>query len=234
MKTLGLIGGTSWVSTVDYYKYINRGINERLGGLNFAKCIIYSFNFGELAALTDAGETAKVSELLCSAAMHLKNSGAEGIVLCANTMHMYAKEVGESIQLPIIHIATATADAISKQGLHTIGLLGTKFTMEKDFFKNKLSDKDIHTIIPNDEDREFIHKTIFEELGRDILLPVTKARYIAIINDLAARGAQGVILGCTEIPLLISQQDISIPAFDTVKIHAGVAVEFALATSINY
>src|SRR5579872_3247948 len=141
MKTLGLIGGTSWVSTVDYYRYINQGINKQLGGLNFAKCIIYSFNFGELAALTNAGETAKVSELLCRAAVHLKNSGAECIVLCANTMHMYADVVHQSAQLPVIHIAAATATAINGQGLHTVGLLGTKFTMEKDFFKNKLSEK---------------------------------------------------------------------------------------------
>ena len=229
MKTLGLIGGISWVSTVDYYRYINAGINDRLGGLNFANCIIHSFNYADIIATNNSGDLEGTYTLLHQAAIGLKNAGAEGIILCANTMHMFADRLQHELQLPLIHIADATATAIAKQSLKTVALLGTKFTMEKDFFKDKLKAKGIEVIIPEEEDRQFIHFTIFEELGRGLSLPASKEKYLSIIEDLVGRGAEGVIFGCTEIPLLISQSDVSVPAFDTTRIHADASVEFMLS-----
>ena len=229
MKKLGLIGGISWVSTIDYYKLINQGINEKLGGLHFAECIIYSFNYADIKLNNDNNDWDKTLAMLSKAAEHLKNAGAEAIVLCANTMHMIADQVQESVKLPLIHIAAETAKAIQKQALKKVGLLGTRFTMEQDFFKSKLMEQGISTIIPGSEDRNFIHETIFEELGRGILKEDTKQRYISITNSLLKEGAEGIILGCTEIPLLISQRDVHIQLFDTTRIHAAAAVKFALS-----
>jgi len=228
MKILGLLGGTSWVSTIDYYRYINEGINARLGDLNFAECIIHSFNYADIKRNNDANDWAKTGDMMIAAGQHLKDSGAKALVLCANTMHIVADRVEQTLQIPVIHIATATADAIIAKGLNKVALLGTRFTMERDFFRDKLTAKGIEILIPDDDDRGFIHYTIFEELGRGILNPESKSRYIGIMNKLAAQGAQGVILGCTEIPLLISNDDVSIPLFDTTIIHANAAVEFAL------
>lgn len=228
MKKIGLIGGISWVSTADYYSFINKGINEKLGGLNFAECIIYSFNYADIKKNNDAGDWDKTLEMLTNAALGLKSCGAEAILLCANTMHLIADKIQERVQLPVINIASVTADVISKDKIGTVGLLGTKFTMEMDFFKSKLSEQNITTIIPEEEDRAFIHHTIFEELGRGLVLEETKQRYISIINKLMAKGAQGIILGCTEIPLLIKQEDINVPAYDTTLIHSNAAVEFML------
>lgn len=229
MKKLGLIGGISWVSTIDYYRLINKGINEKLGDLNFAECIIYSFNYQDIKNNNDNGAWDKTLQMLSDAAMGMKGAGAEAIVLCANTMHKVADELEQKVQLPVIHIATVTADTIVTQGLTKVGLLGTKFTMEQPFFRDKLTDRGIDIVIPEDKDRDFIHYTIFEELGRNILKPETKDFYIDVINKLVARGAQGIILGCTEIPLLISSADIDIPLFDTTVIHSKAAVEFALS-----
>jgi aspartate racemase len=228
MKTLGLIGGISWISTAEYYKLINEGINAQLGGLNFAQCIIYSFNYADIKKNNDTNNWASTSKMLTEACLNLKQSGAEAIVLCANTMHLVADEVQQIVQLPLIHIATVTAADIKKQGLKKVGLLGTKFTMELDFFTDKLKDQYIEAIIPDADDREFIHQTIGDELGKGIFKPETKARYLNIINQLAARGAEGVILGCTEIPLLIKSTDTDIPLFDTILIHVNAAIEFAL------
>jgi len=229
MKILGLIGGISWVSTVDYYKFINQGVNEKLGGLNFAECLIHSFNYADIKRNNDANDWDKTLEMITKASLNLKYGGAEAIVLCANTMHLIADRLAQNIQLPVIHIASATADAITKAGIKNVGLLGTKFTMERDFFTNKLNEKGIEAIIPDDDERDFLHYTIFEELGRGIINPETKAYYINVINKLIARGAQGIILGCTEIPLLINNNDVDIPLFDTTSIHAKAAVEFALS-----
>ncbi len=231
MKRIGLIGGISWVSTVDYYRYINLGINARLGANNFAECIIYSFNYQELIAKNNAGDTEGTYQLLLAAAMHLKNGKATALVLCANTMHMYAERLEQEVNLPVIHIATATAITIKHAGLKKVGLLGTKFTMERDFFKDKLTARGIQTIIPEEADRDFVHKTIFEELGKGIVVEATKQRYVAIIEELKSRGAEGVILGCTEIPLLIKQSDVTIPVFDTTLIHSDTAVSFMLGES---
>jgi len=229
MKTLGLIGGMSWVSTIDYYRLINEGINQRLGGLNFSQCIIYSFNYADIKRNNDANDWDSNFKMASEAAHHLKNSGATGIVLCANTMHLIADKVASDTGLPVIHIATATAGAIEAKRLKKVGLLGTRLTMELDFFKSKLADKGIETVIPPDNDRGFVHYTIFEELGRSLLKESSKQRYLAIISQLIDRGAEGIILGCTEIPLLIQQPDVPVPVFDTTRIHAAAAVDFALS-----
>ena len=228
MRKIGLIGGISWVSTIDYYKYINMGVNEKLGGLNFAECMIYSFNYADIKKNNDAGDWPKTEAMLTEAAFHLKRSGAQAIVLCANTMHFIADNIQKSTGLPVIHIATATAREIAKKNIRKVGLLGTKFTMEQDFFKLKLQEEHIETIIPNEEDRAFIHYTIFEELGRGLITAESKARYISIINKLVEQGAEGIILGCTEIPLLIKQEDVEVPVFDTTLIHSKAVVEFML------
>lgn len=226
MKILGLIGGISWVSTQDYYRYINEGVNKKLGDMNFARLIMHSMNYGEIRKNNDADDWDATFKLLADACENMKAGGAKGIVLCANTMHLLADRLEEKIQLPVIHIATATAEAIAAKGLNKVALLGTKFTMERTFFTEKLKAKNIEAIIPGDADRDFIHWTIFEELGRDIISPETKARYISIIEKLVEQGAQGAILGCTEIPLLIKEGDVSVPTFDTTKIHADAAVKF--------
>lgn len=217
------------MSTVDYYRLINEGINEKLGGLEFAECMIYSMNYGEIKRNNDADDWDANLALISFAAINLERSGAKAIVLCANTMHLIADRLQAIIGIPIIHIATATAEAIAKQGLKKVALLGTRFTMERDFFRDKLDARGIKTIIPGDEDRGFIHYTIFEELGRGLFKPETKQRYIDIINKLAEQGAEGIILGCTEIPMLLNSNDVEIPMFDTTAIHSKAAVEFALS-----
>jgi len=228
MKILGLIGGISWVSTVDYYRLINQGINEKRGNLEFAELLIHSFNYGDIKRNNDADDWDKTLSMITAASLNLKNSGAKAIVLCANTMHLIADRLQENVQIPVIHIATATADAIVAKGIKKVGLLGTKFTMERDFFRDKLTEKGIEILIPDDEERDFIHYTIFEELGRNIIKPETRDYYVNVINKLVAAGAEGIILGCTEIPLLISSADVAIPLFDTAEIHSKAAVEFAL------
>ena len=228
MKIIGLIGGTSWVSTQDYYKLINEGVNEKLGELNFAECMIYSFNYQDIKRNNDANAWDKNLEMISTAGLKLQNSGAKGIVLCANTMHLIADQLQEQIDIPVIHIATATADDIKAKGLKKVGMLGTRFTMERDFFRSKLEEKGIEMIIPEDDDRGFIHYTIFEELGRGIFTAETKQRYLATMDKLIAAGAEGIIAGCTEIPLLIKQDEVNFPLFDTLALHAKAAVEFAL------
>jgi aspartate racemase len=228
MKILGLIGGTSWVSTIDYYRLINQGINARLGDLNFAECIIYSFNYQDIKRNNDANDWDRTLAMMIAAGLNLKNSGANAIVLCANTMHKIADQLEQRIQLPVIHIATATAEVIQSKGLKKIGLLGTRFTMEQDFFRDKLTEKGIEVVIPNEKDRDFIHYTIFEELGRNVFKPETKKFYLDVMHKLGGQGAEGVIMGCTEIPLLISSGDIDMPLFDTAEIHSAAAVAFAL------
>ena len=228
MKILGLIGGISWVSTLDYYKNINLGINEQLGDLNFAECMIYSFNYLDIKKNNDSGNWDKTLQMLSAAAQTMKSGGAGAIVLCANTMHKIADQLEINVGLPVIHIATATAEAIKQTGLKRVGLLGTRFTMEEAFFRDKLTAEGIDILIPDERDRAHMHWTIFEELGRNILNPLTKQFYIDVINKLVAQGAEGIIMGCTEIPLLINQSDVDIPLFDTTVIHSKAAVKFAL------
>ena len=230
MKILGLVGGISWVSTIDYYRFINEGVNEKLGGLNFAQCLIYSVNFDDFQRNNTANDWAATFKLIYEACENLKRGGAEAIVLCANTAHAVADEVQEIIQLPLIHIAAATAREINKQGLKKVGLLGTKFTMEMDFYKKKLNEYNIESIVPASQKvRDYLQQTIKEELGRGIIKQETRHAYVAIIDQLIKDGAEGIILGCTEIPLLIKGPDVSVPIFNTTKIHSQAAVEFALS-----
>jgi aspartate racemase len=229
MKTLGLVGGISWVSTAEYYKLINEGVNEKLGGIHYAKCIIHSFNYADIVRNNNNNDWESTFIMLSEACENLQQSGAEAIVLCANTMHLLAERIAEKMTVPVIHIATETAKEIKKSNLSKVGLLGTKFTMELDFFTSKLNNQNIETSIPESEDRDFIQDTIYNELGKGIVNADTKQRYISIINKLIENGAEGIILGCTEIPLLIQQDDISVPIFDTAIIHSTAAVAFALS-----
>lgn len=228
MKTIGLIGGTSWVSTVDYYRYINKLANERRGGLNYAQILLYSISFNDVKSLADASDWETLGKLLSGIARNLENAGAEAIVLCANTIHIVAERVEENISIPLIHITDATAREIQRQNLKKVALLGTKFTMDNDFYRERLARFGIETVIPNDAERDFIHASIFDELGKDIFTAETKRKYLEIIENLAARGAEGVIYGCTEIPMLLAPEDSPVPSFDTTFLHARAAVDFAL------
>jgi aspartate racemase len=228
MKTLGLIGGTSWVSTADYYKLINQQINERLGGLNAARLILYSMNYEEFKPPADPKDWGPLSENLINIAKNLQHCGAQCLLLCANTPHMAADAIDENLDIPLIHIAEETAKEIKKHNLKKVGLLGTRLTMEQAFFRKRLLKYGIEPIIPEEEDRNYIHATIFNELGRGFFTPELKTKYLRIINDLEKKGVEGIILGCTEIPLLIQQDDCKIPLFDTMLIHATAAVNFAL------
>ena len=230
MKKLGLVGGISWVSTIDYYRYINEGINEQLGGLNFAECILYSLNFDDFQRSNTNNNWEGTFHLLHQACESLEKAGAEAIVLCANTAHAVADRLQQNIRLPIVHITTATANEIQRQGLQTVGLIGTKFTMEMDFYKDKLRENGITALVPERQEvRDFIQLTIREELGRGIVSAETKRAYLSIIDELIAQGAEGIILGCTEIPLLIKQEDVAVPVLDTTQLHAQAAVAFAVA-----
>lgn len=226
MKKTGLVGGISWVSTMDYYKFINEGINDKLGGLNFAECLIYSLNFGDIQEKT----WENAYELLYGACDSLKKSGVTAIALCANTAHLFADKLQTEIELPFIHIGTETAKVVRQKGIKKIGLLGTKFTMEMDFYRNKLEENGLTVLVPESKaTRDYVQHTVKEELGRGIINDKTKRNYIEIANELINRGAEGIILGCTEIPMLISQADFSFPIFDTTKIHSEAIIDFMLS-----
>jgi len=228
MRTLGLIGGTTWHSTVEYYRAINEGVHARLGGLSSARLILYSVNFEELKPATDAAGWARIAAELTGIARRLESAGAECIVICANTPHRVADDVGRGIRIPILHIADPMAGAIQAANISTVGLLGTAPTMEQGFIKDRLAARGITALVPDEASRAFMHASILEELGQGIFTSRAKARYLAIIDDLARRGARGMILGCTEIPLLIKPTDYPIPMFDTAALHSAAAVEFAL------
>lgn len=228
MKTIGLIGGISWYSSVDYYRYINQLVNERLGGDQAAQLILNSVNYGEIKRLTQAGDWQGITAIMINAARQTVAAGAECILLGANTMHHIAGEVAAAIEIPLIHIADATAAAIKEKGISTVALLGTKYTMQFDFYRNKLAGHGITAIIPADEGIQFVNHTIYEELGKGIFKEETRKQYLAIIRELMQQGAEGVILGCTEIPLLIKQEDSPVPVFDTTWLHAKAAVDFSL------
>ncbi|CAN5416528.1 aspartate/glutamate racemase family protein [soil metagenome] len=228
MKTIGFIGGLTWLSSMDYYRLLNQLTNEKLGGVSSCKLLMYSVNFEEIKTLTVAGDWDGIAATMSAIAQRLEIAGADCILLGANTMHHIADKVQAAINVPLIHIAAVTATAITNMEINKVALLGTKYTMLFDFYKDKLAEKNIETIIPNAADIEYINTTIYEEMGKGIFLPERKKRFIEIIHDLAQQGAQAVVLGCTEIPILIKQEDISIPVFDTTLIHASAAVAFAL------
>jgi len=229
MKTIGLIGGTSWISTVEYYRLINQGINNKLGGLNSAQCFIYSFNYAEIDKLNKLDDHAGIYQLVLDAAEKLKGASADFLVLCANTLHQYVDELEKVIDLPIVHIADATAKVIKQKGLTKVGLLGTRFTMEMDFYTKRLKETGIETLTPEKPQRDFIHDAIMNELLKENFKKETKEKFLSIIDDLEAKGAEGVVLGCTEIPLLIKQEDVKLPLFNTLEIHAAAIVDCALS-----
>lgn len=227
MKTIGLIGGTSWLSTLEYYRIINETVNEKLGDAHSARCILYSVDFEEDIVKNEYNWD-KIIENYIDIAIRLERFGADFLIICANTVHKIVEGVQKSIKIPILHIADATGIKIVENGFKKVGLLGTRITMEENFYKNRLKEKfGIETIIPKENEREIIHKIIHEELTYNIIRDSSKQRYIKIIRNLVDDGAQGIILGCTEIPLLIKQNDVEIPVFDTTNIHAKAAVDYA-------
>lgn len=228
MKTIGLVGGTGWVSTIDYYRYFNELVYERTGGEATAEVMINSVNYPAIAKLTAAGKWEEISAIICNAAVALERAGASCILLGANTMHNVAPDVHKAVSIPLIHIAEATGNTIREKGIKKVALLGTKYTMQLPFYKEKLAAQGIETIIPGEEDIEIINAGIYNELALGIVTAATKEAYLQIMQKLKQAGAEGVILGCTEIPLLIKQPDFDLPLFDTTFIHAAAAVDFSL------
>ncbi len=229
MKTIGLIGGLSWESSIEYYRIINQETQKRLGGVHSARCLLYSFDFGEIEALQAAGDWDGASERMVDAARRLQSAGADCIVICSNTMHLMADAVEAAAALPLIHIADATAAPIMAKGLQRVGLLGTSFTMERDFYRGRMSERfGLDVQIPNAAGRAIVHDIIYEELVRGIIRDESRRRYQALIEGLADAGAEAVILGCTEIGLLIKPEHSALPTFDTTVLHALAAVDWAL------
>lgn len=229
MKTIGLIGGLTWYSTVEYYKLLNELMNKRLGGVHAAKIILHSVDFAEIKVLTEQQDWDGIAAIICKAAKGVESAGAHCLMIGANTMHNIADKVQAAINIPVIHIADAAGDAIKAKGLKKVALLGTKYTMQMDFYKNKLAGRGIETIIPGEASIEYVNNSIYNEFSKGVFLPETKKQYMQIIKELIHRGAEGVIFGCTEIPILIKQEDCAIPVFDTGIIHSMAAIDFALS-----
>lgn len=230
MKTIGLIGGMSWESSIEYYRIINETTRDRLGGLHSAKSVMVSVDFEEIEALQNQAKWAEATQIMIETAQQVEQGGADFILICTNTMHKMADAVENAIDIPLLHIADATADRIKQQSLTTIGLLGTRFTMEEEFYRGRLEKAHgLHVLVPDQAERDIIHRVIYDELVIGVINPESRIRYEEIIAHLVARGAQGIILGCTEIGLLVKDEDCTAPLFDTTHIHATAAVEFALA-----
>lgn len=227
MKVIGLLGGMSWESSVEYYRIINEEVKRRLGGLHSAKCILYSVDFAEIERCQSEGDWRKAGEILAEGAVSLEKAGADFIVICTNTMHKVIDAIQENIAIPILHIADATAAEIKETGIDTVGLLGTQYTMEQDFYKSRLEANGIKVIVPNAVEREMVNRVIFDELCLGKVLESSRTEYKKVINNLIKNGAEGIILGCTEIGLLIKQGDAVVPLFDTTSIHAIAAVNKA-------
>ena len=229
MKTIGLIGGMSWESTTEYYRIINEAIKEKLGGLHSAKIVLYSADMEEIALLQHEEKWDKLTDLMIDAAKRVERSGSDLLLICTNTMHKMAEQVARSIAIPLLHIADATAERIISLNLKRVALLGTRFTMEQDFYKGRLRDRyNLKVIIPNEADRQEIHSIIYQELCAGEIKSSSEEQLKVIIERLVSNGAQGIILGCTELPLLIKQDDSPVPVLDTTRIHAEAAVEYAL------
>ena len=229
MKTIGLIGGMSWESTVGYYQIINRTVQQKLGGFHSAQCLLYSVDFHEIEKCQEEGDWKKSAEILSLVAQSLERAGADFIVICTNTMHKVAGEIQRTISIPILHIAEVTAEELLKNRIGKVALLGTKYTMEQDFYKDKLAEKNLEVLVPDEEDREFINHTIFHELCHGVVSEESKAGFLKIIDKMVALGAQGIILSCTEIGMLIQQKDTAVPLFDTTEILAKSAALYALS-----
>jgi len=229
MKTIGLIGGMSWESSAEYYRIINREMNRRLGGVHSAQCLMYSVDFEGIKRRQHDGDWASLAEAMKEAALRLERGGADFIVLCTNTMHRLAEAISDSVAIPLLHIADPTAERIKAAGFQRIGLLGTAFTMEQDFYKGRLQQNHgLDVIVPDEDDRRIVHEIIYRELVLGQIRPESRQAYREIIARLIARGAQAIILGCTEIMLLVSDEDSAVPLFDTTTIHALAAVDWAL------
>ena len=228
MKTIGLIGGMSWESSTEYYKIINSTINKRLGGLHSAKILMYSFDFAEIEELQHKNKWDEAINLMVDAAKRLEKANADFILICTNTMHKMAEDITKNINIPLLHIADVTAEEAKSKNIRKIGLLGTKFTMEQDFYKDRLKKHNIETLIPTDSQREVVHNIIYKELCLGEIRDSSRESIKDIIYSLSDNGAQGIVLGCTELPLLIKQDDSNIPLFDTTVIHAKAAVDFSL------
>ena len=230
MKTIGLIGGMSWESSLEYYRIINETIKLKLGGLHSAKCLMYSVDFEEIKELQHQDKWEELTDIMVTSAERLKSGGADFVVICTNTMHKMASDIENRVGIKVLHIAEATGEEIIGKRIKKVGLLGTKFTMEQDFYKKVLKEKfNIEVLIPEENEREIIHNVIYNELCNGIINEASKEKFKKIIDNLALKGAEGVVLGCTEIPLLIKQEDVNIPVFDTTTIHAIAAVEFSLS-----
>lgn len=228
MKTIGLLGGMSWESTVTYYQLINDAVKKELGGLHSAKIVLYSVEFAEIEEMQAAGKWDEAARVLAEAAQALERAGADFILICTNTMHKVAPQVRAAVSVPLLHIAEATAKALLEQGIKRVGLLGTKYTMTQEFYRDKLVEAGLDVLTPCEDDMDIVHHVIYDELCLGEVRAESKKEYLRIIDELAQRGAQGVILGCTEIGLLIQQADTKLPVFDTTEIHALQAVRTAL------
>ncbi|MEU3708804.1 aspartate/glutamate racemase family protein [Streptomyces catenulae] len=228
MKTIGLIGGMSWESTAEYYRLLNEFTRDRLGGLHSARCILYSVDFAEIEELQVQGRWAEAGEILAAAARSVEKAGADTVLICTNTMHKVADQVAAAVTVPLLHLADATADAVRAAGVRKVGLLGTAFTMEQDFYRARLETGGLEVLIPNSEDRALVHQVIYDELCLGTVSEESRTEYRRIIGNLVAAGAEGIILGCTEIELLIKAEDSPVQIFPTTRLHAEAAVHAAL------
>jgi aspartate racemase len=228
MKTIGLVGGTGWISSIEYYRIINEEVNKRCGGLQFARCILYSLNYGDIHSLNQKNDRKSVSLLVLDAAQKVVRSGADCLLICANTLHQFADEIENQIHVPLIHIARAVAQDLTIRGYAKVGLLGTKQTMEMDFYIKTLQSHKIEVIVPELEERDFIQRSIENEMLKGLFLESSRARFISIMEALCARGAEAIVLGCTEIPLLVKPDQTAITLINSLEIHTREAVDFAL------
>ncbi|MBF9067402.1 aspartate/glutamate racemase family protein [Streptacidiphilus fuscans] len=229
MRTIGLLGGMSWESTAEYYRIVNESVRERLGGLHSARCVVYSVDFAEVERLQTEGRWEEAGALLADAARSLEAAGAEVVVLCTNTMHKVADAITDAVSVPLLHLADATAAAVRAQGLRRVGLLGTAFTMEQSFYRDRLAGHGLVVDVPGPQARASVHRVIYDELCLGVVTDASRELYRQVIAELVARGTEGIVLGCTEIELLVGPADSPVPVFPTARLHAEVAVDFALA-----
>jgi aspartate racemase len=230
MKTIGLIGGMTWHSTADYYRFINEGVQKRLGGNASARLVLWSMEFAEIEAFQETDNWERMTDLMVDAARRVEAAGAECVVVCANTMHRTAEAIEAAVKIPLLHVADATAAEIRRQGLASVGLLGTRYTMEMEFYRKRLEEKHgLVVLVPEPAERRLVHSVIYHELARGVVKDESLRSYLEVMDRLARRGAQGIILGCTEIPLLIKPKDTPLPLFDTTALHSQAAVDFSLS-----